>query len=247
MMMTRSCSLFEAPSRIKHRPIDAMTCSATASSSRSIKILFNVWLLVLMNLSLPQTASVSHTVDELQPSSIGKLSDWLLSERSSSTDSADLLAKRLDFQTLQPDIAAGANSDINIDDYRRSSCQLVPVMHVLHQPGCHTKAIDSFACIGSCSSYVQVSRRLMCALNCADQRLMMIELPSLCAIKSNTIEQIAKNSLLAHSSQVSSSKFWQRERSCSCCQQTGLKEATFTLDCPSLNPPYRKVRKRAVC
>lgn len=41
--------------------------------------------------------------------------------------------------------------------------------------------------------------------------------------------------------QASSSKFWQHERSCSCCQQTGSQEATFTLDCPSLDPPYRKV------
>lgn len=40
---------------------------------------------------------------------------------------------------------------------------------------------------------------------------------------------------------MSSSKFWQYERSCSCCQQTGLQEATFTLDCPSLDPPFRKV------
>lgn len=41
--------------------------------------------------------------------------------------------------------------------------------------------------------------------------------------------------------QTSTSKFWQHERSCSCCQQTGLKEATFTLDCPELDPPYKKV------
>lgn len=41
--------------------------------------------------------------------------------------------------------------------------------------------------------------------------------------------------------QTSSSKFWQHERSCSCCQQTSLQETTFTLDCPSLDPPYKKV------
>ncbi|KAM3964982.1 LOW QUALITY PROTEIN: cuticle-tanning hormone bursicon [Aphomia sociella] len=35
-------------------------------------------------------------------------------------------------------------------------CQMTPVIHVL-QPGCVPKAIPSFACIGKCSSYVQVS------------------------------------------------------------------------------------------
>ncbi|XP_037285502.2 cuticle-tanning hormone bursicon [Rhipicephalus microplus] len=37
------------------------------------------------------------------------------------------------------------------------SCQLRPVIHVLKQPGCQPKPIPSFACHGSCSSYVQVS------------------------------------------------------------------------------------------
>lgn len=37
------------------------------------------------------------------------------------------------------------------------SCQLRPVIHVLKQPGCQPKPIPSFACQGSCSSYVQVS------------------------------------------------------------------------------------------
>ncbi|KAL1466439.1 hypothetical protein MTO96_042732 [Rhipicephalus appendiculatus] len=36
------------------------------------------------------------------------------------------------------------------------SCQLRPVIHVLKQPGCQPKPIPSFACQGSCSSYVQV-------------------------------------------------------------------------------------------
>ncbi|KAL4716147.1 hypothetical protein ACJJTC_013924 [Scirpophaga incertulas] len=36
-------------------------------------------------------------------------------------------------------------------------CQMTPVIHVLRHPGCKPKAIPSFACIGKCTSYVQVS------------------------------------------------------------------------------------------
>ncbi|GBN18123.1 Bursicon [Araneus ventricosus] len=40
---------------------------------------------------------------------------------------------------------------------RGEECHLRPVIHVLQQPGCIPKPIPSFACQGSCSSYVQVS------------------------------------------------------------------------------------------
>jgi len=36
-------------------------------------------------------------------------------------------------------------------------CKLSPVIHVLRYPGCIPKPIPSFACIGKCTSYVQVS------------------------------------------------------------------------------------------
>ncbi|XP_058807000.1 bursicon [Phymastichus coffea] len=36
-------------------------------------------------------------------------------------------------------------------------CQLTPVIHVLQYTGCIPKPIPSFACIGRCSSYLQVS------------------------------------------------------------------------------------------
>lgn len=36
-------------------------------------------------------------------------------------------------------------------------CQVTPVIHVLQYPGCVPKPIPSFACIGRCSSYLQVS------------------------------------------------------------------------------------------
>ncbi|KAG6453468.1 hypothetical protein O3G_MSEX008171 [Manduca sexta] len=36
-------------------------------------------------------------------------------------------------------------------------CQMTPVIHILKHRGCKPKAIPSFACIGKCTSYVQVS------------------------------------------------------------------------------------------
>lgn len=45
--------------------------------------------------------------------------------------------------------------------------------------------------------------------------------------------------------QVSSSKFWQVERSCSCCAELGQLEATFYLRCPRLVPQFKKVTARS--
>lgn len=39
-------------------------------------------------------------------------------------------------------------------------CQVTPVIHVLQYPGCVPKPIPSFACIGRCASYIQVSSNL---------------------------------------------------------------------------------------
>lgn len=36
-------------------------------------------------------------------------------------------------------------------------CQLVAVTHLIEHDGCRPKALDSFACQGSCPSYTQVS------------------------------------------------------------------------------------------
>uniref|UniRef100_A0A6G1SAI1 Bursicon n=1 Tax=Aceria tosichella TaxID=561515 RepID=A0A6G1SAI1_9ACAR len=91
------------------------------------------------------------------------------------------------------------NKDQLTADYQPAACQLVQIVHVLKHPGCQSKAIASFACSGSCTSFVRTS----------------------------------------------TSNFWQHVRSCSCCQQTGSQEATFALDCPSLDPPYRKVKTYA--
>ncbi|OQR73960.1 bursicon-like [Tropilaelaps mercedesae] len=37
------------------------------------------------------------------------------------------------------------------------SCQLKPVIHIIKEPGCQPKPVPSFACHGTCASYVQVS------------------------------------------------------------------------------------------
>ncbi|KAI5639471.1 DAN domain-containing protein [Phthorimaea operculella] len=39
----------------------------------------------------------------------------------------------------------------------RQECEMTPVIHVLQHPGCVPKPIPSFACVGKCTSYVQVS------------------------------------------------------------------------------------------
>lgn len=44
-----------------------------------------------------------------------------------------------------------------IESKHRPTCQMVHVAHLLHHIGCQPKAIASFACKGTCSSYVQVS------------------------------------------------------------------------------------------
>lgn len=169
IMMTSNHSKAMLPRN--HRPAKMI---AHLETSMTIKILVNI-LLLAKSISQPDTVDAGFLNSERDLTTDGRLSDWLLPERT-------------------PD-STTSSGDLSIEDYRRQPCQLVPVTHVLHQVGCVAKAIDSFACVGLCSSYVQVSP----------------------------------------------SRFWERERSCSCCQQTGLKEATFSLDCPSLNPPYRKV------
>lgn len=45
-----------------------------------------------------------------------------------------------------------------VGDFQPSACQLVPIVHLLHYPGCQPKAIASYACSGSCPSYVRVSK-----------------------------------------------------------------------------------------
>lgn len=140
----------------------------------------------------------------------------------SSPDSTDVDLQQVEFEKLPVSI----NGDNLNFDLEHSSCQPVQIVHLLHHTGCQPKAIVSFACTGSCPSYVQVSKLLF--------SLDLFGIYHL--YQRNCI-----SFLFSLISKMSSSKFWQYERSCSCCQQTGLQEATFTLDCPSLDPPFKKV------
>ncbi|KAG5666330.1 hypothetical protein PVAND_014368 [Polypedilum vanderplanki] len=55
-------------------------------------------------------------------------------------------------------IACGcSSSQIKNVESASDECSLTPVIHVLQYPGCVPKPIPSFACIGRCGSYVQVS------------------------------------------------------------------------------------------
>ncbi|XP_058822569.1 bursicon-like [Topomyia yanbarensis] len=45
----------------------------------------------------------------------------------------------------------------DIQHYSADDCQVTPVIHVLQYPGCVPKPIPSFACVGRCASYIQVS------------------------------------------------------------------------------------------
>lgn len=44
-------------------------------------------------------------------------------------------------------------------------CQVTPVIHILQQPGCIPKPIASYACMGRCTSYVQVSNEVFFGSN----------------------------------------------------------------------------------
>ncbi|CAH1105879.1 unnamed protein product [Psylliodes chrysocephalus] len=51
-------------------------------------------------------------------------------------------------KTVKSQVDAASSTD---------ECQVTPVIHVLQYPGCVPKPIPSFACIGRCASYLQVS------------------------------------------------------------------------------------------
>ncbi|XP_031630369.1 bursicon [Contarinia nasturtii] len=50
-----------------------------------------------------------------------------------------------------------AQNEVKDQSRNSDECQVTPVIHVLQYPGCVPKPIPSFACIGRCSSYLQVS------------------------------------------------------------------------------------------
>lgn len=103
-------------------------------------------------------------------------------------------------------------------------CQVTPVIHVLQYPGCVPKPIPSFACIGRCSSYLQVI---------VQSRFSFFGM----------IEDIFMTYVFTSNYKVSGSKIWQMERSCMCCQESGEREAAVSLFCPKAKPGERKFRK----
>lgn len=55
-------------------------------------------------------------------------------------------------------------------------CQVTPVIHVLQYPGCVPKPIPSFACIGRCSSYLQVICNFFHSIdNCTPFKCQLIQ------------------------------------------------------------------------
>lgn len=119
--------------------------------------------------------------------------------------------------------ATSENSDGKELPSTSDECQVTPVIHVLQYPGCVPKPIPSFACIGRCSSYLQVFFAIFIIL----MEILLIQI----SINPN------------HKFQVSGSKIWQMERSCMCCQESGEREAAVSLFCPKAKPGERKFRK----
>lgn len=101
-------------------------------------------------------------------------------------------------------------------------CSLTPVIHVLQFPGCVPKPIPSFACIGKCGSYVQVSGLGPVFFRKSGTNRIFFWILQL---------------------KVSGSKIWQMERSCNCCQESGEREASVSLFCPKAKQGERKFRK----
>lgn len=62
-----------------------------------------------------------------------------------------------ELQGIDADSLLTTTKDNRNLDIQRPSCQIVQIVHLLNHPGCQPKAIASFACSGSCPSYVQVS------------------------------------------------------------------------------------------
>lgn len=74
------------------------------------------------------------------------------------------MAKKLPYQQVNFNISVYCNVMVlpygsegeNHLLFSGQECQMTPVIHVLRHPGCKPKAIPSFACVGKCTSYVQV-------------------------------------------------------------------------------------------
>lgn len=62
-----------------------------------------------------------------------------------------------ELQNVEVEKFSGVNKDVSEEATSHFACQLVRIIQILQHPDCIPKAIDSFACSGTCPSYVQVS------------------------------------------------------------------------------------------
>lgn len=105
---------------------------------------------ILLALCLTSSVSYSYPQGDLS-TSLTQSDKWLLSGITANDQVVPDL-RTVEFESLP----VPGKERIEFD-YQQSSCQLVQIVHLLQQSGCQTKAIASFACLGSCQSYVQVS------------------------------------------------------------------------------------------
>ncbi|KAH8359935.1 hypothetical protein KR093_009587 [Drosophila rubida] len=67
-----------------------------------------------------------------------------------------VLVSLLKLCMAQADNAVASSDNVDIG-HLGDDCKVTPVIHVLQYPGCVPKPIPSFACVGRCASYIQVS------------------------------------------------------------------------------------------
>ena len=129
-LVTRSLVLSEAGSQIEIEPVEI--------------IMSNVILLILLAAGIASCSlqqDVSRAKLAVMPEKISTQESKIINDLDS-VGFENILVK---------------NKEQLTRDYQPSSCQLVQIVHLLHHKGCQPKAIASFACSGSCPSYVRVS------------------------------------------------------------------------------------------
>lgn len=87
--------------------------------------------------------------------SVNLLSSWILADNSASSTlmpTSDL--RKSEAANIE---SLGTLEALTTDLDNQNNCQLTQVIHILKHAGCHPKEIQSYACSGSCPSYVQVS------------------------------------------------------------------------------------------
>lgn len=114
-----------------------------------------VWIIVIALLNVV-TLNESYQLDETKLSDLSlthSVGDLLASNAPPNGDQQLIeVLNRAEF-----DNALAKSPDELASLSQLYGCQLVQIVHLLRHPGCQPKAIASFACTGSCSSYVKVS------------------------------------------------------------------------------------------